>query len=68
MPLNQLIDSGVAITPPPPDVQRTTLGLDLLGRFICNMADRFGQGDRSHRIYGLELGDRRPCQGTVKTS
>jgi hypothetical protein len=35
MPLNRLFDSGQQITPPP-DVQRTTLGLDLLGRFICN--------------------------------
>jgi choline dehydrogenase-like flavoprotein len=35
MPLNRLFDSGQQITPPP-DVQRTTLGLDVLGRFICN--------------------------------
>src|SRR5580693_10462524 len=35
MPLNRLIDSGQPITPPP-DVQRTTLGLDALGRFVCN--------------------------------
>jgi choline dehydrogenase-like flavoprotein len=38
MPLNQLIDSGQPIVPPP-DVQRTTLGLDVLGRFICNTWD-----------------------------
>lgn len=38
MPINQLIDSGRPITPPP-DVQRTTLGLDVLGRFICNTWD-----------------------------
>src|SRR5277367_2275636 len=35
MPLNRLIDSGQPITPPP-DVQRTTLGLDVLSRFVCN--------------------------------
>jgi len=35
MPLNQLRDSGQPITPLP-DVQRTTLGLDALGRFVCN--------------------------------
>ncbi len=35
MPLDRLVDSGQPITPPP-DVQRTTLGLDVLGRFVCN--------------------------------
>jgi choline dehydrogenase-like flavoprotein len=35
MPLDRLIDSGQQITPPP-DVQRTTLGLDVLSRFVCN--------------------------------
>ena len=38
MPLNQLTDSGQPITPPP-DVQRTSLGLDVLGRFVCNTWD-----------------------------
>ena len=38
MPLNQLFDSGQPITPPP-DVQRTTLGLDVLSRFVCNTWD-----------------------------
>jgi len=38
MPLNRLTDSGQPIVPPP-DVQRTTLGLDLLGRFVCNTWD-----------------------------
>jgi choline dehydrogenase-like flavoprotein len=38
MPLNQLIDSGNPIQPPP-DVQRTTLGLDVLSRFICSTWD-----------------------------
>jgi hypothetical protein len=38
MPLNQLIDSGQPINPPP-DVQHTTLGLDALSRFICNTWD-----------------------------
>ena len=35
MPLNRLVDSGQQITPPP-DVQRTTLGLDVLSRFVSN--------------------------------
>jgi len=35
MPLNRLIDSGQQIVPPP-DVQHTTLGIDALGRFVCN--------------------------------
>jgi choline dehydrogenase-like flavoprotein len=34
MPLNRLNDSGQQIVPPP-DVQRTTLGLDVLSRFVC---------------------------------
>ena len=38
MPLNQLTDSGQPITPLP-DVQRTTLGLDVLGRFVCSTWD-----------------------------
>jgi len=35
MPLNRLFDSGQQIVPPP-DVQRTTLGVDVLSRFVCN--------------------------------
>jgi choline dehydrogenase-like flavoprotein len=35
MPLNWLIDSGQQIDPRP-DVQRTTLGVDALSRFVCN--------------------------------
>jgi GMC oxidoreductase len=35
MALNSLIDSGQQISPPP-DVQRTTLGIDALSRFVCN--------------------------------
>jgi choline dehydrogenase-like flavoprotein len=35
MPLNRLVDSGQPIVPPP-DVQRTTLALDALGRYVCN--------------------------------
>lgn len=38
MTLNRLADSGQPITPPP-DVQRTSLGLDVLGRFVCNTWD-----------------------------
>src|SRR5258707_3302808 len=37
MPLNQLVDLGNPIRPP--DVQRTSLGLDVLSRFICNTWD-----------------------------
>ncbi|HWZ94965.1 MAG TPA: GMC oxidoreductase [Opitutaceae bacterium] len=38
MPINILVDSGQPIQPPP-DVQRTTLGLDVLSRFVCNTWD-----------------------------
>jgi choline dehydrogenase-like flavoprotein len=38
MPLNRLFDSGQPITPPP-DVQRTTLGVDVLSRFVCSTWD-----------------------------
>ena len=35
MPLNRLIDSGQQIVPPP-DFQHTSLGIDVLSRFVCN--------------------------------
>lgn len=35
MPLNRLTDSGQPIVPPP-DVQHTTLSIDVLGRYVCN--------------------------------
>ncbi len=35
MTLNRLLDSGQPIAPPP-DVQRTTFSLDVLGRFVCD--------------------------------
>lgn len=35
MSLNRLVDSGQQIAPPP-DVQHTTLGIDVLSRFVCN--------------------------------
>ena len=38
MPLNRLFDSSQPITPPP-DVQRTSLGIDVLSRFVCNTWD-----------------------------
>jgi hypothetical protein len=38
MPLTRLVDSGSAIQPPP-DVQRTTMSLDVLGRFVCSTWD-----------------------------
>lgn len=43
MPLDRLIDSGQQIVPPP-DVQHTTLGIDALGRFICNTWDEATAG------------------------
>jgi hypothetical protein len=43
MTLNQLFDSGQPISPPP-DVQRTTLGLDGLSRFTCNTWDEATAG------------------------
>lgn len=38
MPLNRLDDSGQPILPPP-DVQRTSMSLDVMGRFVCNTWD-----------------------------
>ena len=43
VPLNVLTDSGVAISPPP-DVQRTMLGMDVLSRFGCNTWDEATAG------------------------
>jgi choline dehydrogenase-like flavoprotein len=43
MPLNRLIDSGQPIVPPP-DVQRTSLGIDVLSRFVCNTWDEATAG------------------------
>jgi GMC oxidoreductase len=43
VPLNYLYDSGQPIAPPP-DVQRTTLGVDVLSRFICNTWDEATAG------------------------
>jgi choline dehydrogenase-like flavoprotein len=43
MPLNRLIDSGQHIVPPP-DVQHTTLGIDVLSRFVCNTWDEATSG------------------------
>jgi choline dehydrogenase-like flavoprotein len=43
MALNRLLDSGQPIVPPP-DVQRTTLGLDVLSRFVCNTWDEATAG------------------------
>jgi choline dehydrogenase-like flavoprotein len=39
MPLNRLDDSGQPLLPNAPDVQRTTLSLDVLGRFVCDTWD-----------------------------
>ena len=38
MPLTKLADTGQSIQPPP-DVQRTTMSLDVLGRFVCSTWD-----------------------------
>jgi hypothetical protein len=43
MPLNRLYDSDLPITPPP-DVQRTSLGIDVLSRFVCNTWDEATAG------------------------
>jgi choline dehydrogenase-like flavoprotein len=43
MPLNRLIDSGQPIVPPP-DVQRTSLGIDVMSRFVCNTWDEATAG------------------------
>jgi choline dehydrogenase-like flavoprotein len=43
MSLNRLIDSGQPIVPPP-DVQRTSLGIDVLSRFVCNTWDEATAG------------------------
>jgi choline dehydrogenase-like flavoprotein len=43
MPLNRLTDSGQPIAPPP-DVQHTTLGVDVLGRYVCNTWDEATAG------------------------
>jgi hypothetical protein len=38
MPLNRLLESSERVQPPP-DVQRTSMSLDVLGRFVCNTWD-----------------------------
>jgi hypothetical protein len=43
MPLNQLIDSSQPIIPPP-DVQRTSLSIDVLSRFVCDTWDEATAG------------------------
>jgi hypothetical protein len=43
MPLNRLTDSGQPIVPPP-DVQHTTLGVDVLGRYVCSTWDEATAG------------------------
>ena len=43
MTLNRLIDSGSPIVPPP-DVQRTTFGIDVLSRFVCDTWDEATAG------------------------
>jgi hypothetical protein len=54
MPLNRLVDSGQPIVPPP-DVQRTTLALDALGRHVCNTwNEATASGTRQFDAIGLE--------------
>jgi len=47
MALNRLTDSGQPIVPPP-DVQHTTLGVDVLGRYVCNTWDEATAGSTRH--------------------
>jgi hypothetical protein len=37
MPLQELRATGVVL--PPPDVQRTTMSIDVAGRYVCNLPD-----------------------------
>lgn len=54
MPLNRLLDSGQQIVPPP-DVQHTSLGLDALGRFVCNTWDE-ATANNSRQFDAVVLG------------
>src|ERR1700694_4556806 len=53
MPLNRLIDSGQPLSPP--DVQRTTLSLDVLGRFVCSTWDE-AVGNGGNRFDAVIVG------------
>ncbi len=54
MPLNTLIDSGQPIFPLP-DVQHTTLGIDVLSRFVCNTWDE-ATANGSRRFDAVVIG------------
>ncbi len=54
MPLNTLIDSGQPILPLP-DVQHTTLGIDVLSRFVCNTWDE-ATANGSRRFDAVVIG------------
>jgi hypothetical protein len=54
MPLNRLTDSGQPIVPPP-DVQHTTLGVDVLGRYICSTWDE-ATADGTRRFDAIVIG------------
>jgi choline dehydrogenase-like flavoprotein len=57
MPLNRLDDSGQPLLPDAPDVQRTTLSLDVLGRFVCNTWDEaVGNGGAPFDVVVLGAG------------
>ena len=54
MSLNKLTDSGQPILPPP-DVQHTTLGIDVLSRFVCNTWDE-ATANGSRRFDAVVIG------------
>ena len=54
MPLHHLVDSGQPISPPP-DIQRTTLSLDALGRYVCSTWDE-ATGDGTRRFDAVVIG------------
>ncbi len=54
MPLNTLIDSGQPSLPLP-DVQHTTLGIDVLSRFVCNTWDE-ATANGSRRFDAVVIG------------
>jgi hypothetical protein len=57
MPLNRLDDSGRRLLPDDPDVQRTTLSLDVLGRFVCSTWDEaVGNGGAPFDVVVLGAG------------
>jgi choline dehydrogenase-like flavoprotein len=54
MPLHHLLDSGQPISPPP-DIQRTTLSIDALGRYVCSTWDE-ATADNTRRFDAVVIG------------